>query len=88
MRCIKAMAASFQAAVAWVNARRQQDDMRNASKQHIFMHQSMLLRIYALYKQGTQGDCTGSRPSMFDPVNRAKWYAIFTFDVHTFAGGA
>ncbi|GGM06536.1 acyl-CoA-binding protein [Dactylosporangium sucinum] len=35
----------------------------------------VLLRLYALYKQGTQGDATGSRPGLFDPVGRAKYDA-------------
>eukprot|EP01031_Cornospumella_fuschlensis_P040623 gene40623-49528_t len=33
------------------------------------------LRLYALYKQGEQGSCQGSRPGMFDPVGRAKYDA-------------
>ena len=39
----------------------------------------VLLQLYALYKQGTQGDATGSRPGVFDLVGRAKydaWKAI------------
>jgi diazepam-binding inhibitor (GABA receptor modulator, acyl-CoA-binding protein) len=31
-----------------------------------------LLRLYALYKQATSGDVTGSRPGMFDMVGAAK----------------
>lgn len=31
-----------------------------------------LLQLYALYKQATSGDASGKRPSMFDPVGRAK----------------
>ncbi|WP_027343761.1 acyl-CoA-binding protein [Hamadaea tsunoensis] len=34
-----------------------------------------LLKLYALYKQGTQGDATGSRPGVFDLVGRAKYDA-------------
>ncbi len=34
-----------------------------------------LLRIYALYKQGTQGDVTGDKPSFVDMVGRAKFEA-------------
>ncbi|VVE03510.1 acyl-CoA-binding protein [Pandoraea morbifera] len=34
-----------------------------------------LLRIYALYKQGTEGDVTGTRPGMTDFVGRAKYDA-------------
>ncbi len=31
-----------------------------------------LLELYALYKQATEGDAAGKRPSMLDPVGRAK----------------
>lgn len=31
-----------------------------------------LLALYALYKQGTEGDASGKRPGLFDPVGRAK----------------
>lgn len=34
-----------------------------------------LLKIYALYKQGSAGDATGERPGMTDFVNRAKFDA-------------
>lgn len=34
-----------------------------------------LLRIYALYKQATQGEVSGERPGMTDFVARAKWDA-------------
>lgn len=34
-----------------------------------------LLKLYALYKQGTQGNVKGSRPGMFDMVGRAKYDA-------------
>ncbi|MEQ1567800.1 MAG: acyl-CoA-binding protein [Myxococcota bacterium] len=34
-----------------------------------------LLELYALYKQGTAGDVTGSRPGMFDLKGRAKYDA-------------
>jgi acyl-CoA-binding protein len=34
-----------------------------------------LLKIYGLYKQGTQGDNTEKRPSFSDFVARAKWDA-------------
>jgi len=37
-----------------------------------------LLELYALYKQGTEGDVTGSRPGMFDLKGRAKWDAWST----------
>ena len=34
-----------------------------------------LLKIYALYKQASEGDATGSRPGFGDMVGRAKWDA-------------
>jgi diazepam-binding inhibitor (GABA receptor modulating acyl-CoA-binding protein) len=34
-----------------------------------------LLKIYALYKQGSSGDAQGDRPGMTDFVNRAKFDA-------------
>lgn len=34
-----------------------------------------LLQLYALYKQATVGDVTGSRPGLFDAVGRAKYDA-------------
>ena len=34
-----------------------------------------LLKIYALFKQGTTGDVEGDRPGMTDFVGRAKWDA-------------
>ncbi len=35
----------------------------------------VLLRLYALYKQASVGDVSGSRPGMFDMVGRAKYDA-------------
>jgi len=34
-----------------------------------------LLDLYALYKQGTVGDCNTSRPGMMDFKGKAKWDA-------------
>ena len=34
-----------------------------------------LLKIYALYKQGTSGDNTEKKPGFGDMVGRAKWDA-------------
>lgn len=42
-----------------------------------------LLRLYALFKQGTDGDATGERPGFSDFVGRAKWDAW-----HALAGTA
>lgn len=33
------------------------------------------LKLYALYKQATNGPCTGEKPSMFNAVEKAKWAA-------------
>jgi diazepam-binding inhibitor (GABA receptor modulating acyl-CoA-binding protein) len=35
----------------------------------------VLLKLYALYKQGTQGDAGGNRPGVFDLIGRAKYDA-------------
>jgi diazepam-binding inhibitor (GABA receptor modulating acyl-CoA-binding protein) len=35
----------------------------------------VLLKLYALYKQATEGDVRGSRPSMFDFKGAAKYDA-------------
>lgn len=40
---------------------------------------NQLLRLYALYKQGTSGDVSGKRPGITDFVGRAKhdaWSAL------------
>jgi len=34
-----------------------------------------LLKIYALYKQASEGDAQGKRPGFADMVGRAKWDA-------------
>lgn len=34
-----------------------------------------LLKLYALYKQATQGDVIGKRPGFTNPVGRAKYDA-------------
>ncbi len=54
---------SFDAAVAAVQG--MQDDPGNDTK----------LRLYALYKQATEGDVTGSRPGMLNLVGRSKYDA-------------
>ncbi len=33
------------------------------------------LRLYALYKQATEGDCTGPKPGLFDMVGKVKYDA-------------
>ena len=34
-----------------------------------------LLKIYALFKQASEGDATGRRPGFTDMIGRAKWDA-------------
>ena len=36
---------------------------------------SDMLALYALFKQASVGDATGSRPGIFDVKGRAKWDA-------------
>ncbi len=57
------MASDFESAVAAVG--RLEKDPGNDVK----------LRLYALYKQATDGDVSGSRPGMLDFVARAKYDA-------------
>lgn len=35
----------------------------------------VLLELYALFKQGKEGDCQGKRPGLLSPVKRAKYDA-------------
>ena len=35
----------------------------------------VLLKIYSLYKQATEGDVSGDEPGMFDFVAKAKYHA-------------
>lgn len=55
--------ARFEAAVA---------DSRNLSERP---DNQTLLRLYALYKQGSTGDNASSKPGLGDIVGRAKWEA-------------
>ena len=55
--------AAFEAAVAGSKSLTERPD--NAT----------LLKIYALYKQGTAGDNTEKKPGFGDMVGRAKWDA-------------
>ena len=55
--------AAFEAAVA--NSKNLTERPDNAT----------LLKIYALYKQGTAGDNTEKKPGFTDMVGRAKWDA-------------
>jgi len=55
--------AAFDAAVA---------DSQNLSERP---DNATLLKLYALYKQGSAGDVTGAKPGFGDMVGRAKWDA-------------
>ena len=37
--------------------------------------QLVKLRFYSFFKQGTEGKCKGSRPSIFTPIKRLMWEA-------------
>ncbi len=63
--------ADFEAAVAAVQGMSQ--DPGNDTK----------LRLYALYKQATEGDVSGKRPGFTNPVGRAKhdaWASVQGMD--------
>lgn len=45
------------------------------AKNHASLMPDDLLQFYALYKQGTVGDCNTSKPGIFNIQNRAKWNA-------------
>ena len=49
-----------------------QADVKKLSKRP---DDSDMLRLYALYTQGSAGDASGERPGAFDFVNRAKYDA-------------
>lgn len=40
----------------------------------------MKLTFYGLYKQATVGPCQEVRPSIFNYVNRAKWYDMNVYE--------
>lgn len=55
--------AQFEAAVA---------DSKNLTERP---DNATLLKLYALYKQGSQGDNTDPKPGFSDMIGRAKWEA-------------
>jgi len=57
------LTAKFEAAVA--NSKNLSERPDNAT----------MLKLYALYKQGTSGDNTDKKPGFSDMVGRAKWDA-------------
>lgn len=58
---------SFQAAADYVGAAVQDDPNRYST--------DIKLRLYAMYKQATAGDCCEAKPSFFNFSARAKWDA-------------
>merc|ERR1712131_499706 len=46
------------------------EEVKNLSKKP---NNDEMLKLYALYKQGTKGDCDTERPGMFDMTGKAKW---------------
>ena len=56
-----------------------EETFANASKEVTQLSQAPdaaeKLKLYALYKQGSAGDCTGARPGMMDFIGRAKYDA-------------
>lgn len=56
-----------------------QEDFEQAAKDATELperpSQDNLLKLYGLYKQGSEGDATGDRPSMMDLKGRAKFDA-------------
>lgn len=51
------------------------DDAVGRSKSLPSQSNDNLLKLYALYKQGTQGDASGKRPGRLDIKGRAKFDA-------------
>lgn len=50
--------------------------VRNAPSDGEFKpSQNFQLKMYGLYRQATDGDVTGKKPSMINPVARYKWQA-------------
>lgn len=59
--------------------RASQQDFENAMNQVKLLKQDpgnqVKLKLYALYKQATDGPCNMPKPGVFDLVNKAKWEA-------------
>jgi len=52
------------------------DKVRNAPKDGGFKPSNeYMLKMYALYRQATDGDVQGKKPGMLNPVARYKWQA-------------
>jgi diazepam-binding inhibitor (GABA receptor modulating acyl-CoA-binding protein) len=74
LRC--AIAPSFLASETQLTLQAEFDQAQADSKNLPERPDNMtLLKIYALFKQATNGDAEGDRPAMTDFVGRAKWDA-------------
>ena len=52
------------------------DKVRNAPSDGGFKpSQEFQLKMYGLYRQAIDGDVTGKKPGMLNPVSRYKWMA-------------
>jgi acyl-CoA-binding protein len=56
------------------------EEQFKAAKERVFTLTSkpsndVMLTLYSLYKQATEGDVSGSKPGMFDLVGQAKYNA-------------
>ncbi|TMW62660.1 hypothetical protein Poli38472_005278 [Pythium oligandrum] len=50
------------------------DALRVAAQQkEVYVSDPQKIKLYALFKQATEGDCAKPQPSAFQPVERAKW---------------
>ena len=45
---------------------------------------SLKLQFYSLFKQGTEGKCEKAQPSIFNPIERAKWFLLVQFTCSVF----
>jgi acyl-CoA-binding protein len=58
----------FQLAVEFIRSLPPKGDFQPSNEQK--------LTFYSLYKQGSLGRCSGAQPSLWKPVERAKWFVL------------
>ncbi|KAM8788195.1 enoyl-CoA delta isomerase 2 [Rhynchonycteris naso] len=70
---------SLQLHVSGTAMRASQEDFKNAVNQVKLLKKDpgneVKLKLYALYKQATEGPCNVPKPGVFDFINKAKWDA-------------
>ncbi|XP_045440187.1 enoyl-CoA delta isomerase 2 isoform X2 [Pipistrellus kuhlii] len=70
---------SLQLHLSGTAMRASQDDFENAMNQVKLLKKDpgneVKLKLYALYKQATEGPCNMPKPGVFDFINKAKWDA-------------